>query len=203
VDNDTYHWVYKWQFNLTLLHILDAGLLARRQYSEGPATGHHHTGFSWIHCVYKQMLRCFSTFQVATAWFSCSPPDLNFLDHYFICMYVYNNHCHQVTAHLQLNILLLSLLLKKKRPTWCWNLLSFISLLLGLLFINYHNDARSNINKILLLLLLFFALNVSHLILHCRWVVGCRCCPRRRGFENILPLTVLSTGHRSRQHVKN
>jgi hypothetical protein len=36
---------------------LDAGLLARSQYSEGPATGHLDTGFSWFLCVYKQMLR--------------------------------------------------------------------------------------------------------------------------------------------------
>ena len=28
---------------------LDAGLLARSQYSEGPATGHLDTGFSWFH----------------------------------------------------------------------------------------------------------------------------------------------------------
>jgi len=26
------------------------------QYSEGPATGHLDTGFSWFPCVYKQML---------------------------------------------------------------------------------------------------------------------------------------------------
>jgi hypothetical protein len=32
---------------------LDAGLLARGQYSEGPATGHLHTGFSWFPCVYE------------------------------------------------------------------------------------------------------------------------------------------------------
>ena len=30
---------------------LDAGLLARSQYSEGPATGHLDTGFSWFLCV--------------------------------------------------------------------------------------------------------------------------------------------------------
>jgi uncharacterized membrane protein len=36
---------------------LDAGLLARSQYSEGPATGHLDTGFSWFSCVCKQMLR--------------------------------------------------------------------------------------------------------------------------------------------------
>jgi len=47
----------------------DAGLLARSQYSEGPATGHLDTGFSWFHCVYKQTLRRFPTFQVATTCF--------------------------------------------------------------------------------------------------------------------------------------
>jgi hypothetical protein len=30
---------------------LDAGLLAKSQYSEGPATGHLDTGFSWFPCV--------------------------------------------------------------------------------------------------------------------------------------------------------
>ena len=57
---------------------LDAGLLARSQYSEGPATGHLDTGFSWFPSVYRQMLRRFPKFQVATTCFSCSPPDLNF-----------------------------------------------------------------------------------------------------------------------------
>ena len=33
---------------------LDAELLARSQYSEGPATGHLNTGFPWFPCVYKQ-----------------------------------------------------------------------------------------------------------------------------------------------------
>jgi len=58
---------------------LDAGLLARSQYSEGPATGHLDTGFSRFPCAYKQMLIRFPTFQVATTCFSCSPPDLNLL----------------------------------------------------------------------------------------------------------------------------
>ena len=57
---------------------LDAGLLARSQYPEGPATRHLDTGFSWFPCVYKRMLRWFRSFQVATTCFSCSPPDLNF-----------------------------------------------------------------------------------------------------------------------------
>ena len=35
------------------------------------------TGFSWFPCVYKQMLRWFATFQVATTCISCSPTDLN------------------------------------------------------------------------------------------------------------------------------
>ena len=30
---------------------LDAGLLARSQYPESPATGHLDTGFSWFPCV--------------------------------------------------------------------------------------------------------------------------------------------------------
>ena len=62
----------------------DAGLLARSHYSEGPATGHLDTGFSWFPCVYKQMLRWFPTFQVATTCFSCSPTDLNLLVTNFI-----------------------------------------------------------------------------------------------------------------------
>jgi len=55
---------------------LDAGLLARSQYSEGPANGHLDTGFSRFPCVYKEMLRWFPRFQVATTCFSCSPLDL-------------------------------------------------------------------------------------------------------------------------------
>ena len=88
-----------------VLHNLDAGLLARSQYSEGPATGHLDSGFSWFPCVYKRMLRWFPTFQVATTCFSCSRPELNFLDPYFIFMYVHNNHRQRVTAHLFSNIL--------------------------------------------------------------------------------------------------
>jgi len=86
---------------------LDAGLLARSQYSEGPATGHLDTDFSWFPSVYKQMLRRFPRFQVATTCFLCSPPDLNFSDPYFIFMYMHYNHCHRATARLQLHILLL------------------------------------------------------------------------------------------------
>jgi hypothetical protein len=63
---------------------LDAGLLARSQYSEGPVTGHLDTGFSWFPCVYKQMLSWFPTFQVATTCFSCSPSNLNLLATNFI-----------------------------------------------------------------------------------------------------------------------
>jgi len=68
---------------------LDVGLLARCQYSEGPATGYFDTGFSWFPCVYKQMLRCFPTSQVTTTCFSCSPPDLNLVVTNFIfCIHV-------------------------------------------------------------------------------------------------------------------
>ena len=64
-------------FNFIAFFTLDAGLLAISQYSEGPATGHLDTGFSWFPCALKQMLRWFPKFQVATTCFSCSPPDLN------------------------------------------------------------------------------------------------------------------------------
>jgi len=63
---------------------LDAGLLARSQYPEGPAIGHLDTGFSWFPCAYKQILRRFPRLQVATTCFSCSPPDLNILVTNFI-----------------------------------------------------------------------------------------------------------------------
>ena len=62
-----------------LYFTVDAALLARSQYSEGPATGHLDTGFSRFPSVYKQMLRRFPTFQVAITCFSCSPPDLNLI----------------------------------------------------------------------------------------------------------------------------
>jgi len=68
---------------------LDAGLLARSQYPEGPATGHLDTGFSLFPCVYKRMLRWFPSFQVATTCFSCSPPDLNFLVTFLFFIFVY------------------------------------------------------------------------------------------------------------------
>ena len=101
---------------IVVFHTLVAGLLARSQYPEGPATGHLGTGFSWFLFVYKQMLRWFPRLQVATACSLCSPSDLNFLDPYFIFMYM---HCHRVTAHLQLHILLLLLLLSSSSSPLC------------------------------------------------------------------------------------
>ena len=56
---------------------VDVELLAKSQYSEGPATGHLDTVFSWFPYVCKQMPRWLPTFQVATTCFSCSPYDLN------------------------------------------------------------------------------------------------------------------------------
>jgi len=68
---------------------LDAGLLARSQYSEGPATDHLDTGFSRFPCVCKQMVRWFPTFQVATTCFSYSPPELNLLvTNFMFCLHV-------------------------------------------------------------------------------------------------------------------
>jgi len=70
---------------------LDAELLARSQYPEGPMTGHLDTGFCWFHCVYKRMLRWFPNFQVATTYLLYSPPDLNFLvTFYFPYLYTCN-----------------------------------------------------------------------------------------------------------------
>ena len=69
--------------------ILDVGLLVRSLYSEGPATGHLDTGFSWFLFVYKQMLRRFPRFQVATTCFSCSQPNLNLLvTNFLFCIHV-------------------------------------------------------------------------------------------------------------------
>ena len=51
------------------------------------------------------------TFQVATACFSCSPPDLKFLYPYFIFMYMHHNHCHRATAHLQLIIIIIIIII--------------------------------------------------------------------------------------------
>ena len=79
-----YSYVYLLYYVCIDILALDAGLLARSQYPDGPATGHLDTGFSWFPCVYKRMLRWFPSFQVATTCFSCSLPDLNFLVTFFL-----------------------------------------------------------------------------------------------------------------------
>ena len=82
-------YVYLLYYVCIAVFTLDAGLLARSQYSEGPATGHLDTGFSWFPCVYKQMLRWFQRLQIATTCFSCSPPDLNLLvTNFMFCIHV-------------------------------------------------------------------------------------------------------------------
>jgi len=88
------YYVYLYYVCIAVLtRTLDAGLLARSQYPDGPATGHHDTGSSWFPCVYKRMLRWFPSFQVATTCLSCSPPDLNFIVTFFsIFVYMYNNY---------------------------------------------------------------------------------------------------------------
>jgi len=51
--------------------------------------GHLDTSFSWFPCVYKQMLRWFPTFQVATTCFSCSTPDLKLVvTNFMFCLHV-------------------------------------------------------------------------------------------------------------------
>ena len=82
-------YVYLLYYVCSAVFTLDAGLLARSQFSEGPATGHLDTGFSWFPCVYKQMLRWFPRFQVATTCFSCIPPDLNsVVTNFMFCIHV-------------------------------------------------------------------------------------------------------------------
>ena len=44
-------YVYLLYYVCIAFFTLDAGLLARSHYSEGPAIGHHDTGFSWFSCV--------------------------------------------------------------------------------------------------------------------------------------------------------
>ena len=78
-----YSYVYLLYYVCIDILTLDAGLLARSKYPEGPATGHLDTDFSWFPCVYKRMLRWFPSFHVATTCFSCSPPHLNFLVTFF------------------------------------------------------------------------------------------------------------------------
>jgi len=52
-------YVYLLHYVCIAVLTLDAGLLARSEYPEGPATGHLDTDFSWFPCVYKRMLRWF------------------------------------------------------------------------------------------------------------------------------------------------
>jgi len=46
-------YVYLLYYVCIAVFTIDAGLLTRNQYSEGPATSHLDTGFSWFPCVYK------------------------------------------------------------------------------------------------------------------------------------------------------
>ena len=43
-------YVYLLSYVCIAVFTLDAGLLARSQYSEVPVTGHPDTGFSWFPC---------------------------------------------------------------------------------------------------------------------------------------------------------
>ena len=43
-------YVYLLYYVCIVVFTVDAGLLATSQYSEGPATGHLDTGFSWFPC---------------------------------------------------------------------------------------------------------------------------------------------------------
>ena len=62
-------YVYLLYYVFIAVLTLDAGLPARSQYPEVPATCHLDTGFSCFLCVYKQLLIWFPSFQVATTCF--------------------------------------------------------------------------------------------------------------------------------------
>jgi hypothetical protein len=96
LSNECTRWRLTCESYVTGIGTLNAGLLTRSQYSEGPATGHLNTGFSWFPCVYKRMLRWFSRFQVATTCFSCSPPDLNV--NLLVIIFIYLYTCKITTA---------------------------------------------------------------------------------------------------------
>ena len=57
----------------------------------------------------------FPRLPVATARFSCSPPNLNLLDPYFIFMYMHYNHCHRATAYLQFIIIIIFIIIIQLR----------------------------------------------------------------------------------------
>ena len=82
-------YVYFLYYVCIVVFTLNARLPARSQYSEVPATGHLNTGFSRFPCAYKQTLRWFPRYQVATTCFSCSPPDLNLVvTNFLFCIHV-------------------------------------------------------------------------------------------------------------------
>ena len=66
-------------------HIMRVCICSKAPVFQSVDIGFHlDTGFSCFPCVYKQMLRRFPRFQVATKCFSCSPPDLNLVVTNFI-----------------------------------------------------------------------------------------------------------------------
>ena len=104
---------------------MTAGPLAIVQNSEGPATGHFDTGFSWFSCAQKQMLRWFPRFQVATTCFSRSPSDLNLVVNYFIfCIHV-KLPLPRVTTQLQYisnnnnnNNIIIIIVINSRKGSW-------------------------------------------------------------------------------------
>jgi len=80
-------YVYLLYYVCIAVFTLDAGLLLSVFGRSCDHPPRHR--FFLFPCVYKQMLRWFPTFQVATTCFLCSPPDLNLLVTNFIfCTHV-------------------------------------------------------------------------------------------------------------------
>jgi len=79
---------------------LDAGLLARSQYSECPANCHFERGLSWFPLSKSKCRNILQDSKFATSFFSCSPTDLNFVITNFL-FFTCEVHLHRVKTQLQ------------------------------------------------------------------------------------------------------
>jgi hypothetical protein len=93
-----------------------AGLVAKSQYPEGPATVHLGTGFLRFPVSKRECWDGSQHSKLLLHASSCSLTDLNFLEPYFIFMYMHNNHCHRATAHLQWNFIIIIIIIINWQP---------------------------------------------------------------------------------------
>ena len=87
---------------IAALYTVVAGLLASSQCPDCTAAGQAGTGFLGIPVsVCKRMLRCFQRIQFPTDASHVALSNYTFFS-YFTFMFMLINHCHRVTAQLQL-----------------------------------------------------------------------------------------------------